>query len=190
MIDCIPAEQIAFNKLKKNLLEKIYNKLNTEQKEAVFTANGPLLVIAGAGSGKTTVLVNRVEYLCYFGNLYEENVSATADDIKLLESLSESTADDIRRGLKKYVKNAPAPWEVLCITFTNKAANEIKDRLASTLGESSKYVWAGTFHSICAKILRRHIELLHGYKNDFTIYDVPDCKRLMTEVLKQLKIDD
>ncbi len=190
MIDCIPAEQTSFNQLKKNLLEKIYQKLNTEQKEAVFTANGPLLVIAGAGSGKTTVLVNRVEYLCYFGNLYEDEITANADDLKVLETLSNASESDIRTHLKKYVKNAPAPWEVLCITFTNKAANEIKDRLAITLGESSKYVWAGTFHSICAKILRRHIDLLGGYRSDFTIYDVPDCKRLMTEVLKQLKIDD
>lgn len=190
MINCDTAEQITFNKQKRNLLEKIYNKLNTEQKEAVFTTNGPLLVIAGAGSGKTTVLVNRVEYLCFFGNLYDENIEATEEDVKLLQTLTNSSNEDIRMNLKKYVKTAPAPWEVLCITFTNKAANEIKDRLASTLGESSKYVWAGTFHSICAKILRRHIELLGGYKNDFTIYDVSDCKKLMTEVLKGLKIDE
>lgn len=190
MIDCIPAEQTTFNKLKRNLLEKIYKKLNTEQKEAVFTANGPLLVIAGAGSGKTTVLVNRVEYLCYFGNLYENEIVAKEDDILRLQAVENSSDEEIRTALKKYVKDAPAPWEVLCITFTNKAATEIKERLASTLGESSKYVWAGTFHSICAKILRRHIDLLGSYKNDFTIYDVADCKRLMTEVLKSLKIDD
>lgn len=190
MIDCIPAEQTAFNVLKRELLEKIYKKLNPEQREAVFTVNGPLLVIAGAGSGKTTVLVNRVEYLCCFGNLYNENVEASKEDLERLKSLSEASADEIRKELKKYVTSSPAPWEVLCITFTNKAANEIKDRLASTLGESSKYVWAGTFHSICAKILRRHIELLGGYKSDFTIYDVADCKKLMTEVLKSLNIDD
>ncbi len=190
MIDCIPAEQTTFNKLKRELLEKIYNKLNTEQREAVFTTKGPLLVIAGAGSGKTTVLVNRVEYLCYFGNLYQEEISSTENDVEELKNVLSSSKEDIRKTLKKYVKDTPAPWEVLCITFTNKAANEIKDRLAMTLGESSKYVWAGTFHSICAKILRRHIELLGGYKNDFTIYDVADCKRLMTEVLKALKIDD
>ncbi len=190
MIDCIPAEQVSFNNLKRSLLEKVYNKLNEEQKEAVFTANGPLLVIAGAGSGKTTVLVNRVEYLCFFGNLYEENIPATKKDLNYLEEFSDSSVSDIRNALKKYVKNVPAPWEVLCITFTNKAANEIKERLALTLGESSKYVWAGTFHSICSKILRRHIDLLGGYKNDFTIYDTADCKRLVTEVLKKLKIDD
>ncbi len=190
MIDCISAEQVSFNKLKRDLLEKIYKKLNTEQKQAVFSTNGPLLVIAGAGSGKTTVLVNRVEYLCYFGNLYNEEIEATKEDFELLQKVQNASEGEMRTTLKKYVKNAPAPWEVLCITFTNKAANEIKDRLALTLGESSKYVWAGTFHSICAKILRRHIDLLGGYKNDFTIYDVADCKKLMTEVLKALKIDE
>lgn len=166
--------------------------MNPDQKNAVFRVNGPVLIIAGAGSGKTTVLVNRISNIIKYGDAYNNDdivVDISADDIKILEDyLSGKTeyADDVR---KLIAYNNARPWNILVITFTNKAANEIKERLTLMLGDEAKDIWAGTFHSTCVKILRRNIEKL-GYNKQFAIYDTDDSKRMIKECMKQLNIDE
>lgn len=126
------------------------NKLNDRQLEAVTTVDGPLLIIAGAGSGKTTVIVNRIVYM-----IKEKNIH---------------------------------PYSIMAITFTNKAANEMRERIESYIGEIPKGMWVGTFHSICVKILRACIDVI-GYKSDFVIYDTTDVKTLVKECIKELGFD-
>ncbi|MFR1848123.1 DNA helicase PcrA [Hominilimicola sp.] len=132
-------------------MNNMLDKLNERQKEAVLATEGPVLVLAGAGSGKTTVLVNRIAYM-----------------------ISE-----------KHIR----PWNILAITFTNKAAREMKDRIERLLGDTAKDMWIGTFHSICVRILRSCIDLL-GYSRDFVIYDTADTKTVMKECLRELDIDE
>ena len=128
----------------------IYDTLNNEQREAVFCTEGPPLMLAGAGSGKTRSLTHRIAYL-----IEEKGV---------------------------------APWNILAITFTNKAAQEMRERVDALVGYGSEDIWISTFHATCSRILRRHIDLL-GYDRNFTIYDASDQKSLMKEVLKEMKID-
>lgn len=130
--------------------EEIIEGLNDRQKEAVLATEGPCLVIAGAGSGKTKVLTHKIAY-------------------------------EIANGVK--------PWNILAITFTNKAANEMKERIEKLIGDAAKDLWMGTFHSICVKILRRYIDRI-GYKTDFVIFDTSDQKTLIKECIKALKVDD
>lgn len=132
-------------------MNNMLDKLNERQKEAVLATEGPVLVLAGAGSGKTTVLVNRIAYM-----------------------ISE-----------KHIR----PWNILAITFTNKAAREMKDRIERLLGDTAKDMWIGTFHSVCVRILRSCIDLL-GYRRDFVIYDTADTKTVMKECLRELDIDE
>ena len=177
---------------RKMCIDKLYSRLNGAQREAVTTVNGPLLVLAGAGSGKTTVLVNRIYHIINFGSLCENNdVPENADSLveEMKSSLSGNRAD-LERCLKKMAVSPCSPENILCITFTNKAAGEFKTRLADLLGSDvSGEIWAGTFHSVCAKILRKYIHLL-GFSNSFTIYDTDDCKKLMTQIIKDFNIDD
>lgn len=128
----------------------IYDTLNTEQKEAVFHTEGPVLILAGAGSGKTRVLTHRVAYL-----IEEKEIN---------------------------------PWNIMAITFTNKAAGEMRERVDSLVGFGSESIWVSTFHSTCVRILRRYIDKL-GFDNNFTIYDTDDQKTIMKEVCKYLDID-
>ncbi len=182
----------AFLVKKRALFDKLYAKLNDKQREALYTVKGPLLVLAGAGSGKTTVLVNRIAHIISFGNLYYSNTVPEEAEALLPQMdrlLQSGTEAEIRLFLGAFAEDKADPYEVLCITFTNKAASEFKARLDGLLGEAAKDLWAGTFHSICVRILRRHIELL-GYKSAFTIYDVEDCKRVITDIMKRLKIDE
>ncbi|MBR6563067.1 MAG: UvrD-helicase domain-containing protein [Clostridia bacterium] len=178
--------------LKRALFDKYFGFLNPAQREAVYTTEGPLLVLAGAGSGKTTVIVNRIANLVLFGRASSdkalpENAEALIPLMKL--ALADGSSAKIREALQKAAVEPVFPYRVLCITFTNKAAREFKERLEQTLGEAAHDIWAGTFHSICVRILRRHIDRL-GYKSDFTIYDVDDCKRLITSILKELNIGE
>lgn len=147
--------------------------MNDRQREAVFTARGAVLILAGAGSGKTTVLVNRIAYLINYGNAYQSTyVSEDIDeeDIMFLKAYQNGENDDIAH-LRELIAVYPArPWNILAITFTNKAANEMKERLRAMLGTVAEDVNAGTFHSVCVRILRRDIEKL-GYERSFTIYD-------------------
>ena len=130
---------------------KALDKLNDRQREAVLATEGPVLVLAGAGSGKTTVLVNRIAYM-----ISEKKIN---------------------------------PWNILAITFTNKAANEMKTRIERLLGDEAADIWAGTFHSVCAKILRSCIDFL-GYGRDFLIYDTADSRTVLKECMRELNIDE
>lgn len=178
--------------LRKEIIEKEFNRMNKMQLKAVLSVNEPLLILAGAGSGKTTVLVNRIAYLIKYGNAYESSdVFGYADD-ETSELLRKYRDGDktVYESIKNILSvDAPKPWEILAFTFTNKAANELKDRLNLMLGEAGNDVWAGTFHSVCVRILRRNAELL-GYTKHFTIYDSDDSKRVMKEVQRLLNIDD
>ena len=182
-------------KAKRDLFDKAFGaRLNPEQCRAVFTTEGPLLVLAGAGSGKTTVLVNRIAFLIRYGNAYFAEAypeGLTPEAAEILEGVIDMDPSEIEELLPQFSYNAAAPWSVLAITFTNKAAREIKDRLLRTFRdeELSNSVWAGTFHSICLRILRRHGERL-GYREGFSIYDTDDKKRLITICMKELNIDE
>lgn len=182
-----------FLKAKRALFDKKYSFLNANQREAVYTVNGPLLILAGAGSGKTTVLVNRVAYIIKYGNAYfSDNVPGdlapeTVDAIEGAYTLPVEAVDAVLEG---FAERPCKPWEILTFTFTNKAANEMKERLAAALGEDvAGDIWAGTFHSICVRILRRYGDLI-GYAPGFTIYDTDDTKRLLRDCLKSLNIDE
>ena len=169
---------------KRALFDKVYSSLNDKQKEAVFTVNGPLLILAGAGSGKTTVLVKRIAFLIRYGNAYySEYVPYGTDDARIAEmenALSFEPEEIEKNILPEFISDPCPPWRVLAITFTNKAANEIKSRLESVLGSDEedgvKDIWAGTFHSICMRILRTHGDRL-GYDKNLTIYDTDDAKK-------------
>ena len=132
-------------------MQELIEGLNDRQKEAVLATEGPCLVIAGAGSGKTKVLTHKIAYLMK----------------------------------EKYIK----PWNILAITFTNKAANEMKERVEKLVGEAAKDMWIGTFHSICVRILRKYIDRL-GFEHSFLIFDTTDQRTLIKECMKTLKIDD
>ena len=180
---------------KRALFDKAYGDLNDKQREAVFTTEGPLLVLAGAGSGKTTVLVRRIAYIIRYGNAYmSERIpeNLTEERVESLESAVELTADEIRDGiLPEFIENPCPPYRMLAITFTNKAANEIKSRLAAQLADETlaRDVWSGTFHSVCMRILRRDGQRI-GYGPSFTIYDTDDQKKTVTAILKNMNIDE
>ena len=183
-----------FLKAKRALFDRIYRKLNKDQREAIYTVNGPLLVLAGAGSGKTTVLVRRISHLIKYGNAYYDDRinQGSESELDIFNSaLKFAETEDIENMLTAYAVSPVAPWNILAITFTNKAANEIKTRLATTLGdeETASQIWAGTFHSICVRILRRFGDRL-GYTQDFTIYDTDDVKKLIGSTMKSLNISD
>ncbi len=179
-------------KLKQKALEKYFNRMNNCQREAVFSVNGSLLILAGAGSGKTTVIVNRIANMIMFGNAYyDENVpDVSKNDLQFLQDYADGISDDTER-LKKIVAVSPVkPWNILAVTFTNKAAKELKDRLSILLGnDDAGYIHAATFHSECVRILRSEIENL-GYYSDFTIYDSDDSLRVIKSCLSDLGISD
>ena len=171
-----------------------FQKLNPRQQEGVLTTEGPLLLLAGAGSGKTTVLINRVANLLRYGRGSDSTdipIPVTEDVAAFLEEYVKAP-DEEQRPLMQYLCAVePArPWEVLAITFTNKAANELKERLGRMLGEKvAQDVWASTFHSACVRILRRDIDRI-GFDRSFTIYDTDDSKRVIKDILKELSLDE
>ncbi len=180
---------------KRRLFDKVYGaRLNEKQREAVFHAKGPLLVLAGAGSGKTTVLVNRISYLIKYGNAYHTDripESVSLDMTDALEAALENSPEEIAEILPEFISDPCPPWALLAFTFTNKAAREIRERLERVFPdpEVSSSVWTGTFHSICLRILRKYAELL-GYQQGFSIYDSDDQKRLISICMKELSIDE
>ena len=180
---------------KRALFDRVYGSfLNSEQCRAVFTVKGPLLVLAGAGSGKTTVLVNRIAYIIKYGNAYFSDYlpeGLSEDAIKALEDAARLSPEEIEGILPEFITEPCPPWSVLAITFTNKAANEIKERLVKTFSdeEMAKAIWAGTFHSICMRILRKFGDRV-GLREGFSIYDTDDKKRLVTMCMKELEIDE
>ena len=170
-----------------------FSRLNDMQRKAVLTTEGPLLLLAGAGSGKTTVLIHRIANLIRFGRASDTDEIAddiSEEDVLFLESLNEPESDFDRRRADWLCAVEPVlPWNILAITFTNKAANELKERLSQILGSDGQDVWAMTFHSACCRILRREIERI-GYGKHFTIYDQSDSERIMKEIIRSMGLDD
>ena len=185
--------QQEFCKLRDTYIEKQFGRLNEMQRAAVFTTSGPLLILAGAGSGKTTVLVNRIANLIRFGSAHGSSWTpreVTEDDVKALRTalMTGTDAPGWLDGMLR--KDAVRSWNVMAITFTNKAAGELKERLRTMLGgEEGDEVFASTFHSACVRILRRWAEEI-GYPRSFTIYDTDDSQRVMKTVYKELSVDD
>lgn len=182
-----------FINAKKHALEMYFARLNDMQKKAVFTTEGPVLILAGAGSGKTSVLVNRIANMVNFGSAYNDmNVPASAneDDVAFLEAYNGEKDDITVQRLKEIAAVNPVdPWKIMAITFTNKAAGELKERLETMLGENANNITAATFHSVCVRILRREIEHL-GYGSDFAIYDSDDSLRLLKSCYETLDMSD
>ena len=171
---------------RKRVIEADFAKLNPMQREAVLATEGPLLVLAGAGSGKTTVLINRVANLLKYGRASDTDEvpeDATGADLAVLEA---GPSDEARR-LAAF--EPVEPWRIIAITLTNKAADELKSRLEAMLGERANDIWARTFHSACVRILRRDADRL-GYPRDFTIYDTADRLSVMKSIIKELDLDD
>ena len=185
--------QQEFCALRDTYIEKQFGRLNDMQRQAVFTTDGPLLILAGAGSGKTTVLVNRIANLIRFGSAHGSDWTpreVTEEDVKALKTAI-MTGTDAPAWLDGMLRqNAVRSWNVMAITFTNKAAGELKERLRNMLGgEEGDEVFASTFHSACVRILRRWAESI-GYPRSFTIYDTDDSQRVMKAVYKELNVDD
>ena len=170
-----------------------FQNLTPMQQQAVMTTEGPLLLLAGAGSGKTTVLINRVANLIRFGRASDSQEvpdTVTEEDVLFLENLSQPITPQEGHRADYLCQLDPAPpWNIIAITFTNKAANELKERLSVMLGQEAGDIWAMTFHSACCRILRRDIEYM-GYSKRFTIYDTSDSERIMKEIIKDMGLDD
>lgn len=183
-------DKTSFNSAKQAALRKYFSRMNEMQQEAVFTVNGPLLVLAGAGSGKTTVIVNRIANLINFGNAYYDETRTASDyDIDFLCEYADGKTDDFET-LRDIVAVDPVkPWNILAITFTNKAAGELRERLTAMLGEEALNINASTFHSACVRILRSEIEAM-GYGRDFTIYDSDDSQRMIKSVMAEIDISE
>ena len=186
-------QYIRFINARRSYIEKKYSHLNSEQRRAVLTTEGPLLLLAGAGSGKTTVLVNRIANLIRYGrgsDSTEVPDFVTAEDVNFLENLIDpvSETDQIRADFLCAVEPV-LPWNILAVTFTNKAADEMKSRLCDMSVPDGDSVWAMTFHSACCRILRSNIDRL-GYAGSFTIYDTSDSERLMKSIIKDMGLDD
>ena len=170
-----------------------FAQLNNMQQDAVLTTEGPLLLLAGAGSGKTTVLINRIANIMRFGRGADSRDVPdyiTEADVEFLEGLREGADEqELRRADYLCAVEPAVPWSIIAITFTNKAANELKERLSVLLGPAAQDIWAMTFHSACCRILRRDIERM-GYSRSFTIYDASDSERVMKDIIKDMGLDD
>ena len=178
--------------LRRAVLEKDFARMNDRQKQAVFTVNGPLLILAGAGSGKTTVLINRIANILRYGDAYNSTYlrdDLDENDIAACKAYIENGTPLTTETQEHLSVSACAPWRIMAITFTNKAAGELKDRLCAMLGETANNIWASTFHSTCARILRCDGERI-GYSSHFTVYDTDDQRRLMKSILKELDISE
>ena len=184
---------LRFLKARRAYIAQQYNNMNPRQLEAVMTTEGPLLILAGAGSGKTTVLINRIANLIRFGcgsDSEEISDDITEEDVIFLEAEVASPKTENAWKADQLCRQQPVdPWSVIAITFTNKAANELKERLSAMLGIQAEGVWAMTFHSACCRILRREIARL-GYDSSFTIYDTADSERVIKEILKDKNLDE
>lgn len=182
-----------FCQARRAVIARHFAQLNPQQREGVLTTEGPLLLLAGAGSGKTTVLIQRIANLIQYGcgsDSEEVPDYVTEDDLAFLEAYAQKPDPAGDQRAETLCRLHPvAPWNIIAITFTNKAAGEIKARLERMLGERALDIWASTFHSACVRILRRDIDRL-GFSNNFTIYDTDDSLRVVKEILKSLELDD
>ena len=176
--------------LKRRALEKYFDKMNPEQRKAIFKIKGPVLILAGAGSGKTTVLVNRIANMIYFGDAYNSDEALfTDEEAQFLKRYADGFEDDSQKLKNIVAVNQVYPWSILAITFTNKAAGELKERITNMLGGEGEGLTAATFHSACVRILRRECERI-GFTSSFTIYDSDDSQRVMKSCLQDLDISD
>ncbi|MBP3696645.1 MAG: UvrD-helicase domain-containing protein [Clostridia bacterium] len=181
-----------FLQLRRKIIAKDFKSLNDMQKKAVLSTEGPLLVLAGAGSGKTTVLVNRIANLIKYGKAYYSDYcryEPTDSEMALMRAVADGVIEDVFDIEHLLKVDAAKPWEILAITFTNKAAGELKERLEKMLGPDALDIWASTFHSACVRILRRNAEYI-GFSSNFTIYDTDDSKRVIKDCIKQLGFSD
>ncbi|MBO4866988.1 MAG: UvrD-helicase domain-containing protein [Ruminococcus sp.] len=176
--------------LKKQALERFFSRMNPMQQKAVFRVNGPLLILAGAGSGKTTVLINRIANMIHFGDAYNTTGQMfTDEESAFIEDYAEGRTDDGRKLAAIIGTMQVRPWNILAITFTNKAAGELKERIEKILGEEGRGIVAATFHSACVRILRRECANI-GFTSSFAIYDTDDSKRVIKAAMRALDIDE
>ncbi len=190
---------------KRLLFDLYYRELNSKQREAIFAINGPLLILAGAGSGKTTVLVKRIAHLIRYGNAYaSEHVPPDAEiptQVRMLEQKAADAVSAAQKGtldrealaayLDRFAEPVCHPYQVLAITFTNKAAREIKDRLGTAFTDptTADSIWAGTFHSVCVRLLHQY-GTCAGYTSGFSIYDTDDTKRAVQSAMRACNLDE
>lgn len=181
-----------FLQLRKQILDKEFSHLNPVQRQAVYQVDGPVLILAGAGSGKTTVVVNRIANMLRYGRAYQSEKiygQVTQEKLDFLQGYLDGVHDDEPAVADMISVDRVHPWNILSITFTNKAAGELKERLEKMLGDDAVDIQASTFHSCCVRILRRQIDKL-GYANSFTIYDADDSLRVVKECMKALRLDE
>ena len=178
---------------RRSVIAQDLKRLNPMQHKAAMTTEGPLLLLAGAGSGKTTVLIQRVYNLLTYGRGSDSTEVphwAEAEDLDFLERFPRQPEEaDWAQARRLCAVDVPRPWEIIAITFTNKAAGELKERLSARLGPMANDIWASTFHSACVRILRRDIDRL-GFSKDFTIYDTDDSKRVLKDIIKEMNLDE
>ena len=183
-----------FVSARRKIINEAWPDLNPQQQKAVAATEGPLLILAGAGSGKTTVLIRRIASLLKFGRAADSEevpFDVTEEDVEFLERYARlRSPEDKERAEGLCALDVPAPWQIIAITFTNKAADELVSRLERMLGPDAADVWASTFHSACVRILRRHVQVLGLFGRDFTIYDTADSQSLVKRILKDLDLDE
>lgn len=186
-------DTLRFLALRQQIIASRFAGLNEMQRKAALKTEGPLLLLAGAGSGKTTVLIHRIANIITFGCAYESTEIpsyVTEEDLAFLEQYAQNPTEENRFRAEQLCALHPAePWSVIAITFTNKAANQLKERLEAMLGDRALDIWAMTFHSACCRILRRDIERL-GYDKRFVIYDTSDSVNVLKQALQELRLDD
>ena len=182
-----------FAAARRTAIASCFSHLNSAQLEGVLTTEGPLLLLAGAGSGKTTALINRIANILRFGRGSDsDELPAGVGEAELaaLEAFAANPQKPMPPDIARLCAVEPCdPWRIIAITFTNKAADELKNRLANMLGESALDIWASTFHSACARILRKEIDRL-GYDTSFTIYDTADSLAILKKIVKELNLDE
>ena len=183
--------QQEFLQVKKIVLQKYFSRMNAQQFEAVTTVNGAVLVLAGAGSGKTTVIINRIANIILFGDtLHMLTPMPNNENLQKLQDYIHGKIILNSKELQNIIAvRSVNPWQILAITFTNKAAGELKTRLTETLGETAKNIHASTFHSACVRILRTCSDRI-GYSNQFTIYDMDDSLKVIKSCMKELNISE
>ncbi len=179
---------------RRKIIDSTWNDLNPQQREAVEATEGPLLILAGAGSGKTTVLIRRIASLLKFGRAADSAelpAGAAEEDAEFLERYARfRSPEDREKAEQLCALDVPAPWQIIAITFTNKAADELVARLERMLGPDAADVWASTFHSACVRILRKNVHVLGLFGRDFTIYDTADSQSLIKRILRDLDLDE